>query len=391
MGYIKHILILFFLYSIALSCVEPYEFRSIDFEKAVVVEGRFTDQLQEHYVKLSFARDIEELENVPLTNATAWIQDGEGSRIDLIEADAGLYKPNNNVAGIAGGCYQLFFTTNEGRQYQSAAQELLASPPIDSIYSRYAEQPLPASAELKKGIQFFVDTHDETNNAQYYRYEWAETYEVRAHYPSYYEFSSNPDTALARLEVTSPCYVSAQSIAINVATTANLTISRLSEMPIRFITHETDHLRFAYSLLVRQYVISAEAYGFYRKILENNNGNRALFDKQLGAVAGNITSLTDPEETVLGFFEVSGASEHRAFFQFQDLDKRFPMPVQENPCPYLLNIETVDSLAYYIHGKGYALVDAAYKDGEFKGRLAPGYCTDCRFRGPAVKPDFWIY
>src|SRR5690606_10675324 len=110
---------------------------------------------------------------------------------------------------------------------------------------------------------------------------------------------------VARLEVTSPCYVTDQSIAINAATTANLTLSRLSEVPIRFITHETDHLRFAYSLLVRQYVISAEAYGFYRKILENNNDNGALFDKQLGAVAGNIASLADPEETVLGFFEVA--------------------------------------------------------------------------------------
>lgn len=391
MGYIKNIPILFFLHAIALSCVEPYEFRSIDFEKAVVVEGRFTDQLQEHYVKLSYTRNIEEQANAPLKDATVWVEDSEGSRIDFIESGSGFYKSDENAAGEVGKCYQLFFTTNDGEHYQSAAQELLASPPIDSIYSQYAEKPLSASPELKKGIQFFVDTHDETGKAQYYRYEWAETYEVRAHYPSYYEFFANPDTAVARLEETSPCYVSDQSIAINVATTANLTLSRLSEMPIRFITHETDHLRFAYSLLVRQYVISAEAYAFYRKILENNNDNGALFDKQLGAVAGNITSLADPEETVLGFFEVAGVSEQRAFFKFQDLDRRFPMPSQENPCPYLRNIESVDSLQYYIFEKGYALVNAEYKYEEFKGRLAPRYCTDCRFRGPAVKPEFWIY
>lgn len=391
MGYIKHILILFFLHTIAYSCVEPYEFRSIDFEKAVVVEGRFTDQVKEHYVKLSYTRSIEEQANAPLKDATVWVEDSEGSRIDFIESGSGFYKSDENAAGEVGKCYQLFFTTNDGKHYQSVAQELLASPPIDSIYSRYTEKPLSASAELKKGIQFFIDTHDETNKAQYFRYEWAETYEVRAHYPSFYEYFANPDTAVARLEDTSPCYVSTQSIAINVATTANLTESLLSEVPIRFITHETDHLRFAYSLLGRQYVISAEAYGFYRKILENNNGNGALFDKQLGTVAGNFTSLTDPEETVLGFFEVAGVSEHRAFFKFQDLDKRFPMPLQENPCPYFRFTGAVDSLQYYTQKKGYALVNAEYKDGEFKGRLAPGYCTDCRFRGPAVKPDFWIY
>src|SRR5690606_400950 len=157
-----------------------------------------------------------------------------------------------------------------------------------------------------------------------------------------------------------------------------------------FITHETDHLRFVYSILVRQYVIDAEAYGFFRAILENNHDNGSLFDKQLGAVSGNMSAAEDSEETVLGFFEVSGVSEQRKFFKFHDLDRRFPMPVQEFPCPYVHTINTVDSLEFYVKGRGLDIIGAEYKDGEFIGRLAPKYCTDCRFRGPSIKPDFWI-
>lgn len=391
MGHLKYILTIVFLTALAFSCVEPYDVRSIDFEKAVVVEGRFMDQPQGHYVKLSYTRPIGEKENIPLTNAAVWVEDSDGTRIDFNEAELGLYKSDESVVGVVGKCYQLFFTTHEGKHYQSTVHELLASPPIDSIYDVYAEKADKNAAQLKKGIQFFIDTHDETNKAQYFRYEWEETYEVRAHYPSYYEYLTNPDTVVGRTQDVSPCYVSSKSIAINVGTTVNLTENRLSEVPIRFITHDTDHLRFAYSILVRQYAISAEAYGFYRKVLENNHDNGALFDKQLGVVAGNITAMGDPEETVLGFFEVSGISEKRSFFTYGELDKRFPLPSQAYPCPAQHNTSTIDSLEYYIRGKGYAIVSAEYKDGEFNGTLAPMYCTDCRFRGPAVKPDFWIY
>lgn len=391
MGYIKHISITAFWIGLAFSCVEPYDIRSIDFEEAIVVEGRLTDEQKAHHVRLSYTRSLDEKERVPLANAAVWVENSDGTRIDFKESEPGVYKSDEGVAGVAGKHYQLFFTTQEKKHYKSTVQVLLASPRIASIYGVYAEKASKTSAELKKGIQFFIDTYDETNKAQYFRYEWEETYEVRAHYPSYYEYLTNPDTAVARLEDTSPCYASSKSIAINVGTTANLTEGRLSEMPIRFITHETDHLRFAYSILVRQYAVSAEAYSFYRKILENNHDNGSLFDKQLGVVVGNIAAVADPEETVLGFFEVSGEAEQRAFFKYEDLDKRFPLPKQEHPCQSLYNIHTVDSLEYYVIGKGYAIVSAEYKDGEFNGTLAPRFCTDCRFRGPAIKPDFWIY
>ena len=381
---------------LGLSCVEPFSIHSISFDKAIVVEGRLTNEQKEHYVKLSYTRPIGEEENAPLTSAEVWVEGADGSKIEFIETEPGHYENIEKISGVAGNNYQLFFTTSEGRQYQSNPQELIASPPIDSIYDVYAEKANTKTGELMKGIQFFMDTHDETNTAQYYKYEWEETYEVYAPYPSYYEFFSDPDTAVARTEDVSPCYASAKSVGINVGTTVNLTESRLSELPIRYITNETDHLKSAYSILVRQYVISAEAYGFYRKILENNNDNGSLFDKQLGVVAGNISSLADPDETVLGFFEVSGVAEKRSFFKFEDLDRRFPLPDEQYPCLIQHNISTIDSLEYYVRGKGYGIVTAEYCysircNNEFNAMLAPKYCTDCRFRGPATKPDFWIY
>lgn len=399
MWFTKKILLLGILIALSWSCVEPFGIRSIDFDKAIVVEGRLTNEQKAHYVKLSYTRPIGERENAPLTDATVWVEGDDGSKVAFAETEPGHYKCSEGISGEVGIGYQLFFTTPEGKQYQSSLQELIASPPIDSIYDGYAEKANTKTGEVKKGIQFFVDTHDETNTAQYYKYAWEETYEVYAPFPSYYEFSSNPDTAVARTQEVSPCYASAKSTAITLGTTAALTESRLSEMPVRYITNETDRLRHVYSILVRQYVISAEAYGFYREILENNQDNQSLYDKQLGVVVGNITSVDDPDETVLGFFEVAGVSEQRAFFRFEDLDRRFPLPEVQYPCngpDQLVAISTLDSLGYYVKGKGYGIISAEYCytehcENEFNASLAPNYCTDCRFRGPSTKPDFWIY
>ena len=376
-----------------LCCVEPYEVRTIAYEEALVVEGRFTDQQQRHYVKLSFTRSIDDMENRPVLGATVWVEGSDGSKIDFAETSPGYYESEEEVAGVAGNSYQLFFETAEGKRYQSNTQELVSSPPIDRIYSAYAEKTHSKSGGVVKGIQFFVDTHDDTNEAKYYKYEWEETYEVYAPYPSFYEFFSDPDTVMARTEDVSPCYVFAKSNSITIGTSAALTENRLTEVPVRYITSDTEHLLNAYSILVKQYVISPEAYSFYRK-MEENNDRGSLFDQQLGAVIGNITSSENTEETVLGFFEVSGMSEQRTFVKYNELDKRFPWPRSEYPCngpEQVVNVATLDSVDYYVRSRGYGIVSAGYNDGEFKGVLAPRYCTDCRFRGPAVKPDFWIY
>jgi hypothetical protein len=95
----------------------------------------------------------------------------------------------------------------------------------------------------------------------------------------------------------------------------------------------------------------------------------------------------------LGFFEVSGVSERRIFVKANELDPRFPWPDDPYPCfpTQTVTIGTADSLDYYIRGKGYELTSAAYLEFGFSATLAPKYCTDCRFRGPTIQPDFWIY
>lgn len=335
---------------------------------------------------------------MPISGASVWVQDADGGRIEFEEVAPGHYESTQRVAGVAGNSYQLVFVTPEGKPYRSNFQVLIAAPAIEKIYQEYAEKANPRTGEILKGVQFFLDSHDASNQAQYYKYEWEETYQVGAAFPSLYEFFPDPDTAVARTQDVSPCYVVGMSSDIILGSTATLAENKLSEVPVRYITSDTEHLRVAYSILVKQYTISGEAYSFYRKIEETNDSG-ALFDKQLGAVVGNIISEEDPNETVLGFFEVSGVSEKRISVKFDELDKRFPWPKVQYPCSgpeQLIRINALDSLRYYVNEKGYGIISSEYCLAEdqcfyFQALLAPRYCTDCRFRGSATKPEYWIY
>ncbi len=391
------------------SCVEPFTVVSQDYEKLLVIEGRITDEPGIHVVKVSYTRPIEETRPIPLTGANVRVEGTDGSLIKFEESTSGQYLSQEGAAAKVGVSYQLV-VTHEERIYESSLQELIGSPPIDNIYHEYSELIVDDTKEVRPGIQILIDTKDDGNKAKHFRYEWEETYEVRPPYPSLYQFSSNPDTLFLRNELIHVCYVTDRSSAIILGSTANLSDSKLTGMEVRYITSATDQLKFTYSILVTQYAISAEAYNFYRLMNERSVGGGSLYSNQLGALVGNIHSLNDESEVVLGFFEVAGKQQKRQFFRYELLDPRFPSPDDQQTCsplqikfieelgpPYGIS----DSVRYYVQEKGLEVVDALYCDStrninvacEFYMRaiLAPRYCADCRYRGTTQKPRYWIF
>ncbi|MEQ8552571.1 MAG: DUF4249 domain-containing protein [Cyclobacteriaceae bacterium] len=394
-------LVLFILFMCVEGCVEPYEIEAREFDRALVIDARLTDIETAHYVKLSYTRPIDAIEKDPISGATVWIENSNGEQIEYKEHTPGLYLSDSSIAGMPGEVYQLKVTTNDGTKYESTQQLLQVSPPIEEIYVEYAEKPNASNETVLGGIQFFLNTKGANDGARFFRYEWEETYEVKTSYPSLYEYLWEEDSAIMREDQLSVCYASGQSSSIILGTTIALGSNRLTGQELRYITSRTDQLKYAYSILARQYAINASAYGFYREIVANNDQGGSLFGEQLGAIIGNISNPDNPDEVVLGFFEVSGVSEKRFFIQFSELDSRFAWPQDKYACSgeSVVAINEVDSLVYYVEGQGYGIIRADYCNPngvsqcpyDFRAELAPGYCTDCRFRGSAEKPDYWIY
>ncbi len=281
----------------------------------LVVRGMITDQPGPYQVRLSRSNNLNNPEFPMETGASVTIESQSGEIELLVEEAPGYYSTaENGIRGEIGEHYRLVIVTGDERQYQSDWKLLKASPEMDSVYFEYQEQ--ETLDGLLKGLQTFVDVDDPNNATTYYRYEWLETWEVRADLPAYFEYLGNDERVL--IPANEFCWNSEASSTISIASSAQNTTDIISRHPILFVTTGTSRLRWLYSLLVRQYALDQQEYLFWKSLQETAVEPGTLFDKQPQSVTGNLSSINS-DEPVLGYFSASAVAEKRIFLSLGDL------------------------------------------------------------------------
>ncbi len=335
--------------------------------------------LQEEEPKSSIIKGYE----LNLTTLNVWVEDENGDQTIFSQSEDGIYQSPPGFAGKVGSTYQLHITMENGEEYQSEPELLQAAPPIATIYGRYTEQPNEAGEQNVGGIQFFIDS-EETDH-QYFRYEWEEGYKIATPYPARYRV--NEDSTLEYMDTSlGICYQERFSNELFYSTTNTSTANQIIEFPIRFISEEQQQLRTRYALLVKQFAISESAYLFYKQLNENNQSGGSLFDQQSGTVIGNITSIDNPNQNILGYFEAAGVAEKRSYFKPGDFEE-FDFPRYPYNCPYSEIIETTsDSAGYFVEqGANVFLYDPFLDQVSIHTRS----CTDCSFYATLTPPTYW--
>lgn len=369
------------------ACVEPYNFNTPDMgDRLIVVDGSLSDQPGDHLVRLSYTLPLDASYFDPLSGASLVLIDDQNNQTTYTEVLDGEYHLPEEFVGEVGKSYKLTIEA-DGKSYESEFIPLIAAPTIDSIYGKYAELISNDDNETIKGIQFFVDTQDD--QIRYFRYEWSEAYRVAVPSPSYYGYDIETDSTFLREDQVGVCYQFGNSNELIFATSISNKEGLLTEFPVRFVNQESRRLRSRYALLVKQYAISEDAYNFYRRLKENNEFSGSLFDTQQGTIIGNIKSITDPEETVLGYFEVAGVSEKRAFFEPRDFEGPFSPSTWGQICLPNNSIQTItDSLSIYF---GLDANLRIYNFNQLTGfwTLTDRICADCSWYATTEKPSYW--
>lgn len=378
------------------ACVEPFVAETETFESVLVIEATITNELKQQELLLSRTFRFEEDGPKPERNSEVQIEDDMGTTYAFTEAAPGTYVSEQEFAAQEGRSYQLYINTSNGRTYSSDPITLTATADIEEVY---AERTTIGGTE---GMAIKVNAGGTAGNARNYRYQFEETYKIIAPEWTPQDLIGDPEGGCNVLVVSREneervCYATDDSNTIILTDTNSFPEDRVNGFVVRFINRNNYIISHRYSILVRQFVQSPEAYSFF-ETLDQFSGSESLFSEtQPGFLAANIFSVDNPLEKVLGYFDVASVTERRIFFNYDDFFPGEPLPPYVNACNYTAPIlvsmgggcvlrPTVEAnLVRYVG----ANTPGPFSPGDGPYLVTPRVCGDCTALGPAEIPEFW--
>jgi hypothetical protein len=393
--YSKTALILLVFFSVV-GCVEPYHLQTNTYEEAIVIEATITNELKNHQIKISKTYRFEENGPTIISGAQVYITDNAGNQYNFVE-QSGLYISTQEFQAVPERLYTLT-VVNEGKSYQSSAEILTPINPMESVTAAVE------TVDDVTGVQIRANGFDPSGSSRYYRYEYEETNKIIAPqwvsekaigtYNANGGVNQNPGyiTIVPRDYEARICFNTKHSTEIILDNTNFLNEDRV-QTPIRFIAKNDYLIANRYSIKVRQYIQNLASYTFYNTLKELSGTESLLSQNQPGFFYGNLRSLEDSNEKVIGFFEVSSVSEQRIFFNYTDI---FPNPEVVPEYPY--RCEQINLI--FCFGSpgcsGFDLLDGFINETiSYSTHLGIEYvvypiqCGDCTSFSSNIIPSFW--
>lgn len=206
--------------------------------------------------------------------------------------------------------YHIAITTSDGEQYTSDPAPCKFSPPFDSVFWR---QPLDIDLDV------YVSTHDPSDNTRYYRYDYIETWEHDSQLQSPYVVVNGMLVAADSTNQTTRCWTTDTSATILLANSSALTSDIINGFVINIIPNSDPRIDIDYSILVRQYALTEEAYNYWQLIRNTSQNVGTLFDVQPTQLTGNIHCTTNPAEPVIGYISATNVQQQRTYIFESDL------------------------------------------------------------------------
>jgi hypothetical protein len=360
---------------IAEGCITKFMPEINENRELLVVEGMITDQFETNSIRLTKSSRLDKKNLVkPVLGCILTISDDLNNTWQLKEKGNGYYNTDSlQFRGLIGRKYKLSVNSNgklpNNYTYESVPMELKPVPAIDNLYyEKVLIEAESADRIRKEGCRIYVDTYDDTNECNYFRWDYAETWEVRLPY-----YVQNKI-----------CWTTNKSSSILIKNTTLLSENSISHFPINYVSNETDRLEDKYSLLLNQYSLNEEEYAYWNKMQMMSEQTGTLYDIIPASIQGNIYCNEDPSEKVLGYFSVSAKTSRRIFIEdsfsgLVDLYITCPMDTIVPPWSSIPGLGT----------KVWIIIDGSMDMPPYRVLTDKKGCADCTVRGTTVKPVFW--
>lgn len=380
---IRRILTIVLLLLISFGCREPYN-APINVPSAgyLVVDGFINNDGPTTITLTRSTRLYDSVDLIYETNADVRVEGEQNESYPLFQRTGGVYTGTLPALNQSEK-YRLHIVTKNGKEYASDYSDVRSTPEIDSI----------SWLRDNGGVSIYVNTHDDQNKTKYYRWSYSETWEFHSAYISFLDYLRDPVTNNVILLIgRSPgntdslyrCWKTVNSTNIILGSSEKLSTDRIY-LPLRYIEPNAEELRVLYYIKFNQYAMSHDAYSFYEKLKKNTEQLGSIFDAQPSELSGNMHSISDPAEQVVGFIEISETKQKDIFISNAQVSPWGTVP----SCSKVVIVNDPDSIRPYQDGY-IPLTGVLYRGMEIvKFDAAPPICVDCTLRGTNTKPTFW--
>lgn len=372
---IKYSLLIFII--LLCNCVKPFNPPALQAKNNYLVVDGFinTGANQITTINLSRTKSISDsvFTTEPELNAYVQIVSDEGNIYPLFEEGNGVYQ-SNALSLDNSKTYQLKIKTSNGKEYTSELQNCLKPPPVDSLSWKQAND-----------VFIYLYTHDPLNTTRYYKWDYIETWQYNSIFQTIYGVKNNLIYKRDTSDQIDSCWKTDISTNILLGTSANLSEDVINHAQIATVPYNDEKIYVRYSILVRQWAITPEAYKYWQIVEKNSQDRGGLFDVLPGQLQGNIHSETDLTEPVIGFINASSKTESRLFINHKQVSE---WSTGSHGCDVINISQDPDVFNYYNYpDTSYAPYHYVSPSGIALSRTT---CLDCRTHGGTNKrPLYW--
>jgi hypothetical protein len=273
--------------------------------------------------------------------------------------------------------YHIAIATADGLQFSSDPVPCELTPPIDSVFWR---QPF--------NLTINIGTHDPADNTHYYRFDYNETWEHDSQLEAIYGVANGMMYAVDSVTQKHRCWTTDTSANILLTSSAGLDRDVIDSFTLVTIPNGDPRITKVYSIIVRQYALTEDAYNYWQLIQKATQNVGTLFDLQPTQLIGNIHCTTNPTEPVIGYISACTAQQQRIGIVESSLhDWTHNQPG--------FGCDTVSISFSFANPFAYNYPDTTYAPYYFDGSalvLASRICLDCTLLGgtnirPLFMPD----
>ena len=366
------------LLALSNACVKPYLPDVIQSpNQYLVIDGVVHPDTDTTVIRLSRSRNLADADGTILweSGAQVFVESSGGQRYRLPETGTGQYQtllqidPSDN--------YRLYVQTIDGKEYQSSFEPVMRTPQIDSIHWKQDGD-----------LYIYADTHDETDQVKYFRWEYKEVWEYRTPYESYHYWNGSGVVYRDLDSLVSRCWDSTLSSQVIIATSDGTQGNLVRDKQITKILYPDRKLSAFYNIQVKQYGLTKGAYTYWDEIRKNGTQIGGVFDPLPSQLSTNLTCISNPEETVIGYFSIATVTKASRYISNTELDGWVSTtPDQFQACKVLESYDPF-TFEFYANNPRYLI---AYQDlATLEYKLALAECVDCRLSGGTTKkPGYW--